>query len=303
MRGGWRSSYFRIGTEPDKNPFAALARALEPLTGERGLADQLAEVQKLAERLAEGSVNLTNVIAACRAANPGKRVLLIADQFEEVFTLVPEEALRDRFIGMLLSGFPDRAYDAPPDFCLLLILRADFYGMAMLHRPLSDALQDRVVNLGPMTRDELREAITRPAGRVAYDDGLVDTLLDDVASQPGSLPLLQFALREMWGRRQAAPRRLRRDRRHQGCLEAAGASDLRRRDEQRGKRPRRLAVPAAVHAAGHFGRRRGGHAPYRRARGIGSRGVAIGAASGGRRQPACGHRRAGGGAGDRGSGA
>ncbi len=46
-QGGWRSTYFRIGTEPDKNPFAALARALEPLTGERGLSDKLEEVQKL----------------------------------------------------------------------------------------------------------------------------------------------------------------------------------------------------------------------------------------------------------------
>jgi hypothetical protein len=50
-QGGWRSTYFRIGTEPDKNPFAALARALEPLTGERGLSDKLEEVQKLAQSL------------------------------------------------------------------------------------------------------------------------------------------------------------------------------------------------------------------------------------------------------------
>jgi len=49
-QGGWRSTYFRIGTEPDKNPFAALARALEPLTGERGLSDKLEEVEKLAQK-------------------------------------------------------------------------------------------------------------------------------------------------------------------------------------------------------------------------------------------------------------
>ena len=54
-QGSWRSTYFRIGTEADKNPFAALARALEPLTGERGLSDKLEEVQKLAEKIAVGS--------------------------------------------------------------------------------------------------------------------------------------------------------------------------------------------------------------------------------------------------------
>ena len=78
-QGGWRSTYFRIGTEPDKNPFVALARALVPLTGERGLSDKLEEVQKLAEKLAAGSISLTNCIGQCRAANPGKHVLLIVD--------------------------------------------------------------------------------------------------------------------------------------------------------------------------------------------------------------------------------
>jgi hypothetical protein len=57
-----------------------------------------------------------------------------------------------------------------------------------------------VVNLGPTTREELREAIERPAGVVSFESGLVDSILDDVASRPGNLPLLQLALREMWGR-------------------------------------------------------------------------------------------------------
>ena len=200
--GGWCFTYFRIGREPDKNPFAALARALEPLTGERGLADQLEEVQKLAGKLAEGSVNLPSPIATCRAKNPGKRILLIADQFEEVFTLVPDEALRNRFIDELIATFPDPGQGATPDICLVLTLRADFYNAALRYRPLADRLQDHVENLGPMTRDELREAIVKPteAVHVEFEPGLVDTILDDVEKRPGSLPLLQFALREMWGR-------------------------------------------------------------------------------------------------------
>lgn len=199
--GGWRSTYLRIGTEPDKNPFAALARALGPLTGERGLSDQLEEVQKLAKKLAEGSVGLVNVLAACRAANPGKRILLIADQFEEVFTLVPNDALRNRFIDELIEAFPDPATGKTPEISLVLTLRADFYNAALRHRPLADRLQDHVENLGPMTRDELLAAIVKPAEAVGvqFDRGLVDTILDDVEKRPSSLPLLQFALREMWG--------------------------------------------------------------------------------------------------------
>jgi hypothetical protein len=200
--GSWRSTYFRIGTEPDKNPFSALARALEPLTRDRGLTEKLKEVQKLAEGLADGSITLTNVVAACRATNPGKRILLIADQFEEVFTLVPDEALRNSFIDTLIAAFPDPDPNAaPPDVCLVLTLRADFYNAALRHRPLTDRLQNHVENLGPMNRDELREAIEKPAEavNVGFEPGLVDTILDDVEKRPASLPLLQFALREMWG--------------------------------------------------------------------------------------------------------
>ena len=199
--GRWRSTYFRVGTEPDKNPFAALARALEPLTGERPLAAKLKEVQGLAEGLAEGSITLTNVIGQCRAANPTKRLLLIADQFEEVFTFVGDDALRNRFIDSLIDAFVDTASGVSPDICLVLTLRADFYNASLRYRRLADRLQDHVANLGPMTRDELREAVVEPAEtlNVKFEPGLVETILDDVERRPGSLPLLQFALREMWG--------------------------------------------------------------------------------------------------------
>jgi hypothetical protein len=73
----------------------------------------------------------------------------------------------------------------------VLTLRADFYGAVLRYRPLADALQGHVENLGPMSRDELREAIVKPAGTVTFESGLVETLLDEVTSRPGSLPLLQ----------------------------------------------------------------------------------------------------------------
>ena len=55
-----------------------------------------------------------------------------------------------------------------------------------------------------MNREELQAAIRRPAenAKVSFEPGLVATLLDDVENKPGSLPLLQFALREMWGRQE-----------------------------------------------------------------------------------------------------
>ena len=105
---------------------------------------------------------------------------------------------------MLLAGFPDPAAGSVPDICLILTMRADFYGRALRHRPLADALQNHVENLGPMNREELQAAIVRPAENagVAFEPGMVETLLDIVESKPGGLPLLQFALREMWGRQE-----------------------------------------------------------------------------------------------------
>ena len=203
--GGWRFSHFRIGTELDSNPFLALARALVPLyVASDSDTERLRNTRQLAASLESGELTSRDVFADCRSRNKGTRILLIADQFEEAFTLVEDEALLHRFIDVLLAGFPDPAPERSPDICLILTFCADFYGRALRHRPLADALQGRVENLGPMNREELQAAIRRPAeaARISFEPGLVETLLDHVESKPGSLPLLQFALREMWARQE-----------------------------------------------------------------------------------------------------
>jgi WD40 repeat protein len=202
---GWLFSYFRIGYQLDRDPFLALARALVPFyVTSDDATDRLTNTRKLAERLNLGELTLRDVFTECRNRNKGRRILLIADQFEETFTLVADDIVRHRFIDALLAGFPDPTSSSNPDICLILTLRADFYGHALLHRPLADALQGRVENLGPMKREELRSAVVQPAENteVSFDPGLVETLLNDVESKAGSLPLLQFALREMWGRQE-----------------------------------------------------------------------------------------------------
>jgi formylglycine-generating enzyme required for sulfatase activity len=197
--GGWCFSHFRISTESNNNPFMALARALVPLLDDQSEVDRLVSVQKLAASLQAGTVDMSNVLDACRAKNRGKRILLIADQFEELFTLAKNEENRRRFLDILLAGFPSEG-KGQRDISLILTLRGDFYGAALQHRGLSDALQGHIENLAPMTREELKDAIVRPAGVVAFEGGLVETLLDAVEERRGGLPLLQFALREMWDR-------------------------------------------------------------------------------------------------------
>jgi pSer/pThr/pTyr-binding forkhead associated (FHA) protein len=201
--GNWMLSHFRIGDVPDQ-PFLALARSLvEFYIDSDSATTRLKNAKTLAEALQTGGLSLHDVFAECRNRNKGTRILLIADQFEEVFTLIVSEPLRHQFLDVLLGGFSGPQARAVASISLILTLRADFLGRPLLHG-LTDALQDRIVLLGPMKREELREAIERPAAKakVSFESGLVERLIDDVEKEPGGLPHLQFALREMWGQQE-----------------------------------------------------------------------------------------------------
>jgi WD40 repeat protein len=126
----------------------------------------------------------------------GTEFLLVVDQFEEIFTLCTDPAERESFVAELLS--------AADSACRVVLgIRADFYGHCAQHRELADALDDAQVLVGPMSTDELREAITQPAIRAgcAVETALVARLMADAADRPGVLPLLSHALLETWKRR------------------------------------------------------------------------------------------------------
>ena len=123
---------------------------------------------------------------------------MVVDQFEELITLTPKDD-RLPFLSLLLA-----ATEAGSEFTVLLTLRADYYSAIYLDPRLSDGVQRGLVNVGAMMRDELRSAIEGPARWVGleFEPGLVDRLLDDVGDEPGNLPLLEFALTELWERRE-----------------------------------------------------------------------------------------------------
>ena len=187
---------------PTDRPLASLAASLLPLL-EPDLTevDRLAEVGKLARHLAEGEVRLRDVTSRILAKQPGtERLLLFADQWEELYTLCPDEAIRTAFVAQLLEVAQSAAVT------VVLTVRGDFMGHALANRELSDRLQDSIVTIGPMTRNELAETITRPAEKIdlAFEPGLVETILDDVGDEPGSLPLLEFLLEALWKERRGA---------------------------------------------------------------------------------------------------
>ncbi|MFF1705995.1 hypothetical protein [Streptomyces sp. NPDC058252] len=124
--------------------------------------------------------------------------LLVVDQFEEVFALCADTAERELFLGRLLT-----ACDPASRLRVVLAVRADFYGRCAEHALLAEALRDSTLLVGPMPAQRLREAVVRPAvaRRLVVERALTARIVADVAGEPGGLPLMAHALREVWRRR------------------------------------------------------------------------------------------------------
>ncbi|HYC59247.1 MAG TPA: toll/interleukin-1 receptor domain-containing protein [Thermoanaerobaculia bacterium] len=185
--------------QPRKDPWQSLATVLMPLLDPTlSEVDQLRTSLTLAETLC-GRRGIVSTIERILAKSRGTdRLLIVVDQFEELFTQTDDGVARE-FVRALLDG----SRNAP--LCVLATLRSDYYGKAIaLDRDLSDVLPDGQVNLGPMRREELRDVILRPANvvRLTLEPGLVDRMLDDVGDEPGNLPLLEYALSELWDLRE-----------------------------------------------------------------------------------------------------
>lgn len=128
------------------------------------------------------------------AGPPGPRLILV-DQLEELFTLCADEGERVSFVDQLLG----LGRKAP----VVVTLRADFWGEVAPYPRLREAMQAGQELIGPLTPAELRSAIEQQAAAVGlrFEGGLGGRILDDVAGEPGAMPLLQHALAELWKRR------------------------------------------------------------------------------------------------------
>ena len=143
---------------------------------------------------------LRDVVAAAMKKQTGTdRLLLVVDQFEEVYTLCRDGTARQRFIDQILEA----AANGP--LSVVLTLRGDFFHRALGYRALADRIQNAVVMLGPMSRGELTLAVKEPAKKVGlrFEPGLAERILDDVEAEPGNLPLLELVLADLWEGRKA----------------------------------------------------------------------------------------------------
>jgi hypothetical protein len=121
--------------------------------------------------------------------------LLLVDQFEELFTMCTDPGRRRAFVDRLLG--------AASRMMIVITMRADFWGECASYPALKDRMQAHQELVGPMTASELRSAIDKQAGSVGlrFEADLSQVLVDEVAEEPGAMPLLQHALQEVWKRR------------------------------------------------------------------------------------------------------
>jgi serine/threonine protein kinase len=143
------------------------------------------------------------LLRAVRLALPGDdtELLLVIDQFEETFTLVEDRNEMERFLNGLYIASMDRR----SPLRVVITLRADFYDRPLMHENFSKLVQDRTEVIVPMTVKELEQAIRAPSELMGinFDPDLVTAMVLDGKEHPDALPLLQFALTELFERRKS----------------------------------------------------------------------------------------------------
>ncbi|MFI0898580.1 hypothetical protein [Streptomyces sp. NPDC020983] len=210
----WR----RLVFTPAHSPMDALAAHFAALTGEYTAPGEWRAADRGARRAAlRGALGRTEPRTG---SGTGKRVIVVVDQFEEIFTLCEDEAERRAFVEEL-AWLADPRDGQEPLGLVVLGLRADFYAQCAAYPWLRGAVQGNQVFLGPMSRAELRDAVVLPAQRAGLqvEAGLPEVLLRDLGAsgagpggrggsaespgdyEAGRLPLLAHALRTTWTRR------------------------------------------------------------------------------------------------------
>lgn len=136
-------------------------------------------------------------------------IVLVVDQFEEIFTLCSDTSARDMFVANLLGlidlpGSPHK---------VIMTMRLDFQDNVAKIPELQHRFEEAKVEISAMETAELREAIEGPARMVGlkFDDGVVDALVKDILGERSGLPLLQHALLALWDRRKDKKNRVTMD--------------------------------------------------------------------------------------------
>ncbi|MEV6280978.1 AAA family ATPase [Nocardia sp. NPDC051832] len=208
----WAIATMTPGPDPVGALLAAVSARAADTSTELAEPDSTGEVEttSAATPLADEAPTAETITRTLADWGTGLRRLLIIDQFEELFTLCPDDDQREVFLSAL-EHLAIRGEREPT--AVILAVRADFYARCVDIPVLEDALKHRSYLLGPMRLDELAEAITRPAELAGYklESGLEELVISELcglgsrgerrAYDPGALPLVSHVMEAVWQRR------------------------------------------------------------------------------------------------------
>ena len=125
-------------------------------------------------------------------------LLVVIDQFEELFSLT-DEPTRDRFLSAIARTIDDDSSRVR----FVITLRADFYDRALRHEQFGRLLAARTHGIPLLGPGDLERVVVEPAEKAGLrlERGLATRIVAEMSEQPGGLPLLQYALTELWERR------------------------------------------------------------------------------------------------------
>ena len=190
-----------VTLRPGRHPIAALATVVAKLTTRTGpsATGALGEHDLMMHRL-RTEPGFLGATLRNRAAATDSHTLLFVDQFEELYTLVPDLEERRAFTAALAAVADDTA--AP--LRVVVSMRSDFLDRVGEDPRFMEELSRGLVFLSAPDRDGLREALEAPVEMVGYkfeSSAMVGDMLDALANTPGALPLLQFAAAKLWDAR------------------------------------------------------------------------------------------------------
>ncbi len=186
------SQWFVTSMTPGTHPFEALEAAL--------LRVAVDPPPTLFEQLVGGENGLRRAVRRVLPED-GSQLLLVIDQFEELFTSAEPEAV-DAFLDGLVGAVEDNHSRVR----VVVTLRADFYDRPLQHRAFGELLREGTEVITPMAPEELEQAITHPVEplHMRFAPTVVAEIVREVEGRPGALPLLQYALTELFELRSGA---------------------------------------------------------------------------------------------------
>ena len=207
--GSGKSSVIKAGLLPklrqDALPNSSQWLITDMLPGTHPIEELAIALNRIAEQpnldLARHiQANKRGLVSSARVLFPTQNdILLVVDQFEELFTLVDNPDRARLFLDLIYQAVTDKR----SPLRIIVTLRADFYDRPLMYPDFSELIRQRTEVVLPLKPNEIEKAILGPIEQLGIraESGLATKIVADVHEQPGALPLLQYALTELFDQR------------------------------------------------------------------------------------------------------